>query len=246
MYASTRKGTLQVMVGIGVGLVKYGTLTYCRKKVLAVLNATPWLDGKSRSDILAQAMDVARAGLLIKKKESIPYYVSVHLDDVMKAWNRAYKRTWVRTKKRNVVSGLKLRRNATEPIVFYLVSSHQKPQPAHEPLQGKILVDYYWKSTLEGHESLDAVAKFVKRHKVHTVQWAMGAPHYLITRPNCAHVLYPVKTSDVIGMNLRDLKNKYQPKRTGVHRPISDEQRAEDYRELKSLVYSQTKEKAGF
>lgn len=242
MYASTKNGTKAVMVGVGLGLMD-GTLVSCRKRVVAVLNATAWLDGKSKSDILAQAMDVARAGLLLKKKSSIPSYVAYNLDDVMKAWNRAYKRTWVRTKKTNVLSGMKLRRGALDPIVFYLVSSHQKPQPAHEPLQGKILVDYFWRSTLEGDVRLPEVEKFVRNRKIHTVQWAMGAPHYLLTRVNCKHVLYPLRTNDVLELSFKDIKNKYQQKRTGVHRPISDEKRWEDYEKLRQDVLNEVKRK---
>ena len=244
MYASTKNGTKAVMVGVGLGLMD-GTLVSCRKRVVAVLNATAWLDGKSKSDILAQAMDVARAGLLLKKKSSIPSYVAYNLDDVMKAWNRAYKRTWVRTKKTNVLSGMKLRRGALDPIVFYLVSSHQKPQPAHEPLQGKILVDYFWRSTLEGDVRLPEVEKFVRNRKIHTVQWAMGAPHYLLTRQNCRHHLIPVRTNDVLGMTVKQVKAKYQKTPTHIHRPITDSQRYEEYRDLKAAVLRETKRKAG-
>ena len=232
------------MVGIGVGLHRFGTLVAVRKRVAAVLERTPWLDGQSKSDIMDKAMSIARVGLMVKKK-SIPYYVAYNLDDVMKAWNRAYKRTWVKTKRTNVMSKMKLQRDRLDPVVFYLVSSHQKPQPAHEPLQGKVLVDYFWRSTLDGDVRIPSVQRFIRKHKVRTVQWAMGAPHYLLVRPNCRHVLYPLKTDDVLKLSLKDIRDKYQPKRTGVHRPITDEQRWQDYKELRSAVLEETKRKTG-
>ena len=140
MYESTRKGTKAVMEAIGKTLLLgKRNLGACALAVGAVLNKVPWIDGKSRSDVMAQATQVARVGLLTKD-ERLPRFLSSHLDGVMKAWNRAYKRTWVRTKKRTAQTGMKLRREATEPIVFYLVSRHQKSQPAHEPLQGFTLV----------------------------------------------------------------------------------------------------------
>lgn len=232
------------MVGIGTALFKFGTLVSVRKAVSAVLERTAWLDRDSRADIMRQAMDVARAGLLVKK-ERLAGYVAYHLDDVMKAWNRAYKKTWVRTKRNNVTSGLKLHRDMVDPVVFYLVSSHQKPQPAHEPLQGRLLVDYFWKSTLEGDWRLPKVEKLIRNRKIRTVQWAMGEPHYLITRLNCRHVLYPVRTNDVLALSIKDIKSLYQPKRTGVHRPITDQQRWKDYRDLRGAVLEETKKKTG-
>lgn len=245
MYPSTRKGTKDTMVSLGVALNKYGTLVACRKAVTTVLASTSWLDGKSRSDILNQAMEVARTGLLLKKKESIPQFVAYNLDGVMKAWNRAHKRTWVKTRGTLVHTQMKLQRDRDDPVVFYLVSSHQKPQPAHEPLQGKLLVDYYWRSTLAGDIRLGSVAKFVKNHKVKTVQWSMGAPHYLLTRVNCRHFLYPVKTNDVLNLGLRQINAKYQKKPTGIHRPISDAQRWKDYKDLRATVLKEAKRKTG-
>ena len=92
MYESTRKGTKETMVAIAAALFRYGSLVGCRKAVGAVLDRAGWLDMKSRADILKQAMAVARVGLLIEKKD-LARYVALNLDEVMKAWNRAWKRT---------------------------------------------------------------------------------------------------------------------------------------------------------
>lgn len=225
------------MVALGAALYRQGTLVACRNGVSAVLAKVPWLDVRSRADIMAECMAVARLGLL-QKKTGLPRFASTNLEGVMKAWNRAYKRLWVRTKKTQVETGMKLQRSRFDPIVFYLVSSHQKPQEAHEPLQGRLLVDRYWRAVLSGDPRIPAIEKFVRAKKVRTVQWAMGAPHYLIVRPNCKHLLYPVTTSDALNLGAKAIRDKYQPKRTGVHRPITDAQRREAYRALCNAVYA--------
>ena len=244
MYSSTRKGTEGCMVAIGRGLVRSGTLTECQRGLATVLDGVPWLDGKSRKDILTESMKVARRGLL-QKKVGLPTFLSSNLYDVMKAWNRAYKRLWVRTKGTQVRTGMKLQRDREDPVVFYLVSAHQKPQKAHEPLQGKLLVDRYWRTVLDGDARLALVERFVKARKVRTVQWAMGAPHYLISRPNCKHLLYPVRTYDVLNMPITDIRAKYLPRKTGVHRPLTEAQRTQAYHDLRLAVYDKVAKLVG-
>ena len=244
MYDSTRKGTKETMVAVAAALFRYGSLTACRKAVGAALARAAWLDSKSRSDIMGEAMAVARVGLLIKK-DRLAHYVAYNLDEVMKAWNRAWKRTWVRTRKTSVMSGMKLQRGREDPVVFYLVSWHQNPQPAHKGLQGKVLVDYYWKDVLEGDERIGLVRKYVKNRKIRTVQWAMGEPHYLLVRPNCKHRLIPLRTDDVLTLDIKSLKAKYKSKVGHVRRPISDEARWKDYVALRGAVLMEAKKKTG-
>lgn len=243
MYSSTRKGTEGIMLAVAEGLRKDGTLVSCRRRMAAVLASVPWLDSTSRADIMREGMAVARRGLL-EKKGGLPRFVSSNLYDVMKAWNRAYKRLWVRTKRTQVETGMRLQRGREEPIVFYLVSSHQKPQKAHEPLQGELLIDPKWRTVLSG-DALERVGRFVRARRIRSVRWAMGEPHYLLVRPNCRHVLYPVKTEDALLLGERALKAKYQPRRTGVHRPITDAQRAQAYRELRASVFEKASKLAG-
>ena len=232
MYSSTREGTKRTMVGIAVAASSEGTLVSIRKRVSAVLAQAAWLDNKSRSDIMEQAMKVGRVCLLVPKEE-LAKFVSMNLDEVMKAWNRAYKRTWVRTRKTNVMSGMKLQRGRVDPVVFYLVSSHQKPQPAHEPLQGTVLIDRYWNAATGGDERIEG---YLKTHKVHTVQWAMGAPHYLISRPNCRHYLIPLKTEEVVSSTVKQIRSRHQRKPTNVRRPITDSQRWVEFKALRVEV----------
>ena len=204
-----------------------------------------WMDRDGRAQVRDAAMQLARKCLLYKR-ERIPEVIAYGLDDVMKAFNRAYKRTWVRTKRTGVESKMKLMRGRREPVVFYLVSSHQKPQEAHKDLQGKLLVDYYWKSTLEkaGFDT-GTVGKVIRNRRIRTVQWAMGAPHYLVTRPNCRHYLIPVKTSYVLSHSLEDVKRLEQKKETGVRRPLTDHKRWEEYLALRGTVLKALQKKLG-
>ena len=240
MYEETFRGTRSVILAIAKGIIQDSSIGSCMRRVAAVLSSTAWLDGTMRADIRAQAEALARPALLLDK-EDVPYYLSSKLEDVMKAWNRAYKRRWVRTKGPAVLTRMKIQRARKDPVVFYLVSSHQKPQPAHEPLQGKILVDYFWKSALSDDPRVPVLSRIVKSRKIRTVQWAMGAPHYLLTRVNCKHFLIPIHTNDIISMNTTDIKNKYQPKRTGVKRPISDMKRRAEYNALRATVFEDAK-----
>ena len=237
MYESTRNGTLGVMLAIGVALFRYGTVHAGRDAIGAVLDKFGWLDGKSRSDIERTSMKVYKMGMYVDTSD-IPDHCRFYTVEVMKAWNRAYKRTWVRTKKTSVDSGLKLRRDMDTPIVFYLVSKHQKPQKAHEPLQGKVVVDAKWRTVLKGRKELSMVRKYISSNHIITVQNAMGAPWYLISRINCRHHLIPLRTSVVLSSSLKDLNAKYQKKRTGIKRPITDAQRAQALRELRGAVYN--------
>jgi hypothetical protein len=99
-------------------------------------------------------------------------------------------------------------------------------------LQGKILVDRYWKSSL-GEDMAREVGRYVRMHDMHTVQWAMGEPCYLCTRPNCRHQLIPLRTADVLGMPEKDIRKRFNKEATKVRRPITDEQRRHVFLQMK-------------
>ena len=200
------------------------------------------MDKRSMSDVAFSAEEVIRnclpfakrGGLKVGSKEHyrLVRRIIAQTDVVMKAFNRAYRAAWKRVKGNQIVKGLASNRDRSDPVVFYLVSSHQKPQPAHKDLQGKRLVDRFWRSALEGNDRLDEVARYVKGNGIRTVQWACGAPHYLLTRVNCHHVLIPLHTSDVLGGRVV----ARQGRQVGLKRPITDRQRAEVYGNLQDAI----------
>ena len=235
MYKTTEVGTKRVCVAVGKALLKSGTLLSAREAVSAVLGSLPWLDVRMKADVAREAEALARSAMMVAKAKpwELPWFISYRIDGVMKAFNRAYKKAWKRTARTYIGSQMKLQRGREDPVVFYLVSSHQKPQPAHEPLQGIVLIDRYWNEVTGGDQR---IASWLKTHKVHTLQWAMGAPHYLITRPNCRHYLMALSTAEVVGSTLKQIRARHQKKPTHVHRPITDGQRWLDYKALRNAV----------
>lgn len=250
MYKTTEQGTKRVCVALGKALMRQGTLLACREAVSAVLSAIPWMDVRTRADVAREAEALARKNLVLASAYpwKVPSEIAYGLKGIMQAFNRAYRKAWKRTAETYIGSQMKLQRGREEPVVFYLVSEHQKPQPAHEPLQGTVLIDRYWNMATGGDER---IAEYLKTHKVHTVQWAMGAPHYLISRPNCRHYLMPLKTAEVVGSTLKQIRSRHQKKPTHVHRPITDHQRWLDYKALRVAVlnalqrYAPAKKKIG-
>ena len=248
MYKTTWDGTEAVMVALGKSLLSKGTIGDALAKVRAVLRSKKcdWMDARSSSDVAFSAEQVVRNCLPFVRRNMndverarLIRRIASQTDVVMKAFNRAYRALWKATKESMLRNGMKANRDRYDPIVFYLVSAHAKPQPAHKDLQGKILVDRFWRSSLLKAGKADLVgdvARYIKRNGVRTVQWATGAPHYLLVRQNCKHVLYPMFTSDVLGKTKKELNERYQQRRTGVTRPITDERRYQVYVQLCSVV----------
>ena len=256
MYKTTWDGTEAVMVALGKSLLTKGTIGDAVAKVRAVLSSSKcdWMDARSVGDVAFSARDVIRNCMPYVKDKSekgrvrLLHRIVSQTDTVMKAFNRAYRALWKATKDEMLRTGMRNNRERYDPVVFYVVSSHQKPQPAHKDLQGKVLVDRFWRSSLvkAGKDDLvGEVARYIKRNKIGTVQWAVGAPHYLVTRPNCKHFLIPMFTSDVLEASKETLKERSKRGVVGVRRPITDAQRAQAYASLRSVILSKL-EKTGF
>lgn len=248
MNPDVRAGTKSVAMAIGLGLLSSKTLLTSRKRVKSALDAIPWIDSHSRADVRRVADEVIRGGIT---QDDIPLYVSRNVEPIMMAFNRAMRRKWSKTKLQYVKNQLGIQRERSDaPRVFYLVSSHQKPQPAHARYQGTVLIDRFWRMTVPLSD-LPSVSAYVKNHKTETVQSAMGAPDYLIMRPNCRHRLIPVPTSEVLKSSARALSKKYNSGKTYVKRPISDKERYQAYKDLCSAIrsrlqaYARQKSKAG-
>ena len=237
MLKTTEEGVRKVAYALGAALLRNGTLHAVRQRVRAVLDTLSWMDVRMKADVAREAEALARANIISAKESpwSIPRSIAYNIDGVMKAFNRSYRKAWKRTAETYVASRMKMQRGRAEPIVLYLVSRHQKPQPAHEPLQGTVLVDRFWRAITNSDPRVES---YVAAHKTKTVQWAMGAPHYLLTRPNCKHYLIPIRTDEATNSTLHELNKRHQKSRPHVHRPITDAQRWQAYKALRSAVLS--------
>jgi hypothetical protein len=231
-----RDGALKLSLALGKGLLsKASEATVCR-----AIDAIVWLDRESKADVRRTLSSLRKRGLLIARDPSaVPGYVSrCCVYEIVKSLNRSKRREWSKTKQLHVRSGMKLCRAQREPVVFYLVSSHQKPQKAHADLQGQVLVDRYWRAVLETHpRAYSEVESYLRTRPTMTVQEAMDAPHYLIVRPNCRHRLIPLPTQKVLSLSKQELRKAYNKAPTHVRRPITDAERYRQLQELKSEVY---------
>lgn len=247
MYKSTWDGTLAVMTAMGRSLLLSGTLGEARARVDHYLSKQSWMDRASLADVRATCEQVMASGRGLYKRggwkkgtvewSRLVRYLVNRSEDVMKAFNRAYKREWVRNRKKEVLDGMDLMRGKGRPVVFYLVSWHQKPQKAHAAYQGTVLVDRFWRRTLANHpEDLARVAEYLKGHKLVTVQGAMGAPNYLITRPNCRHYLVPLETDLFLSTDLKDIKKAKESRPVIVKRPLTDDQRHHVFLQMKATL----------
>ncbi len=242
MNDDVRGGALRLSLALGEGLISGSR----ESAVLGAVDQIAWLDRESKADVRRVLSSLRKRGLLMARDPSaVPGYAANHcVYEIVKSLNRAKRREWRKTKTLHVRSGMALCRAREDPIVFYLVSSHQKPQKAHADLQGKVLVDRYWRTVLETHpKAYSEVENYLRTHRAMTVQQAMGAPHYLIVRPNCRHYLIPIPTGKVLSLSQQELRKAYNKAPTHVRRPISDMERYRQLQELKSEVYGKLSKK---
>ena len=92
--------------------------------------------------------------------------------------------------------------------VFYLCSSHPKPAKDHADWEGKVYVNADWRSRtdLDMHGK---IAAYIRNKDVKTVQWVVGEPVYLITRPNCKHYFIEISVEEVLGNSEKALLKKH-------------------------------------
>lgn len=105
-------------------------------------------------------------------------------------------------RERAVESKEQLQRGREKRAIFYVCSKHVSPAKDHKDWQGKLYVDRYWRATLKSSTTTEwmipLVEKYIADHDIKTIQWVMGPPVWLTTRPYCKHWFAPVLTSTVL------------------------------------------------
>lgn len=91
--------------------------------------------------------------------------------------------------------------------VFFMCSKHYPVAADHKDYQGRLYVHQNWRSLVSGRD-YRAVAEYIQKESVVTIQSVMKNPPYLITRPNCRHKLTVVPISAVLDNN--DDLSKYR------------------------------------
>ena len=241
MNPEVSRWTIGCLESLGRSLMAGDSFSACRAKFSDVLDKVPWLDGPGRADVASRLESTMRA-LKRMPADALPAMLSSpkFFDPTMRAFNRAQRRMWLRTKQTSVKSGMKICREMEIPVIFYLVSSHQKPQPAHKDLQGKILIDRYWRDTLRqsGLENeIPRIERYVKANGTLSVQSSMQDPYYLIVRPHCKHRLFPLRTSEVLSWTPRQIWERHREARTGESRSKTTHQLWVEYMDARAKLF---------
>lgn len=104
-------------------------------------------------------------------------------------------------RERAVESKDQLNRGRAKKVIFYVCSKHVAPAKDHKDWQGKIYVDRYWRAILKSTGTdwlIPQVERYIADNDIRTIQWVMGPPVWLTTRPYCKHWFAPVLTSTVL------------------------------------------------
>lgn len=127
------------------------------------------------------------------------------------------------------------------PCVFYAISTHQKPRCEHKDLQGSVVYDERYASTLTnaGYWYLVAdVRKEIRRRGMMSVKEAMSAPYYVGNTPFCRHRFYPLDTREVLAHVENATIND------GAHRSMSDAQRYRKKKKRRAEIVARASVKA--
>ncbi len=121
-----------------------------------------------------------------------------------------------RNRKQNLIQDMRV--NRAQGSVFYMCSIHSNPAEDHKDWQGRIYVDRYWKSILDGQPEVQKkVAAYIRNHDTLTVQEICGEPVYLITRPYCKHFFIGLDTDEVLGNGLKKIQRDHPEAHTRSH-----------------------------
>lgn len=104
-------------------------------------------------------------------------------------------------RERTVESKDQIQRSRAKSVIFYVCSKHVAPAKDHKDWQGKIYVDRFWRAILKSTDRewmIPQVERYIVENDVKTIQWVMGPPVWLTTRPFCRHWFAPVLTSTVL------------------------------------------------
>lgn len=85
--------------------------------------------------------------------------------------------------------------------IFYLCSKHGDSAKDHVDWQGRIYVDEKW----DRYDMDKGVLDFINGNQIHTIQWVISNPPYLVTRRNCRHFFRAIDSKDVLTKSVSKL-----------------------------------------
>lgn len=197
---------------------KHGNRTqaYIQKEIKRQIDALNFVNAKQKAELLKRFMYVVRNDgtehgyrLLFKTMNQIERRrmtaakLTVLESKIQKA----------RATREGHRTGHGARYMAPTPGVFYLCSVHTGPAADHEDWQGKIYVDRFWRSVMEGArctaDQIRGVEAYIRNHNILTLQEVVNHKPYLITRPYCRHFFIPLSTAEVLGSSLNSILKKH-------------------------------------
>lgn len=153
-------------------------------------------------------MDLYRKGKVFSKRTNGQWQKFLARNDTYALLNGA-------TRKVQMTAVLRYKRISTKlylssaNIIFFLCSTHGDPAKDHKAYQGKVYVDRFWRQKVSGSDYYK-VASYIKNHNIKTVQYIMGAPVWLTTRPYCKHYFIPLQTSAVLTSSANKLRKQVE------------------------------------
>lgn len=182
----------------------------------------------------SEKLTMYRSALELRKKGD----TRANLERVIKAENLIQRNEGIRARVEDTKTQMKENRDKPEPVIFYLCSHHANPAEDHAFWEGKLYVDRFWRRTVQDvytPEQMKVIEKYIKENHLYTIQWVMGEPVYMQTRPYCRHFFISVPTQDVLGNNLKDIRRKH-PESVMWYRGLDPKDREKRFQDKRRLV----------
>lgn len=230
-----QKATIQLMTVVTQGVAKNRRLSDIDDALRTVVNSYAGLNRKERARLMRNAKAAARKA---KAVGSVDVLASRTVyDSFMSTSRNVYATANNRGKMTQLSSDITDFENERgyEPI-FYACSYHSNCSCGHENYQGKIYVDRFWRTKVNGVDYY-RVLSYIKNRNVQTVQSVVKSPIWLTTRPYCKHYFVPVSTADVLGASPKKILHDYDAYHYTPPYYTNDE-----YYRIRSEVYSHLNE----
>ena len=196
---SYKRATQRIYLYVVDALIKKKTLQRISEGLRNIVNSYSDLNRDDKYRIYLDTYNCVRAvrhfSDPIKRFRQKQYF-----DIISTACRVAKSKSNLRKKKKQVRAMLK-----DNNVVFMFCSQHEKPAKDHAMFQGRVYVDRFWRTKVDS-SLIYPIQSYIKNRKIKTVQEIMGAPVYLITRPNCKHYFIPLETSTVLRSSLAKLR----------------------------------------
>lgn len=147
------------------------------------------------------------------------YVAEDNIDGLISTMNRLERKAGSREKKEEARVMLSLH-NADYDIngIFFVCSAHKNPAKDHKTWEGKVYYNRDWRKKELPGWVVEAVSKYIVKHGCKSVQWALGKPVYLTTRPYCRHFFTEVETLKVLTENVEVPLVGYRKTKRGATR----------------------------